>query len=165
MKPMTEWLLRSRSPGGELGLRISCCGSTALKTGPVHPGRFSCLERDSLKVPADEIQDILAAVTIGDDKIVYGSVGYRTVAPPVAPAVTDWRLVSCVGCCKGRRSAIRQRYHVWPRLAAVRASALSKITLDRRVRSCRSRTRARSGSRSADRAGRSSCEIAVTMCF
>ena len=77
------------------------------KKGRIQTGQFgdlAILERDYFAVPSDDIQDITAAMTVVDGKIVYGSGDYSTLAPPVPPAMPDWSPVRTFGGYQHKRA-------------------------------------------------------------
>jgi predicted amidohydrolase YtcJ len=111
------WLVTGRSAGGaqllseehqlnrEQALRLYTVGSAWLSQeeevkGRIAPGQyadFALLNKDFLKVPAEEIKSIEAVLTVTGGKIVYGASSFAKLAPTLPPVSPAWSPVAGFG--------------------------------------------------------------------
>ncbi|MDN5666923.1 MAG: amidohydrolase [Renibacterium salmoninarum] len=88
----------SRTINREEALRLSTVGGAWFSgeetiKGIIAPGQFAdlcLLEEDYFSVPADQINQLRASLTIVDGKVVYGTGEYETLVAPVPEILPTW---------------------------------------------------------------------------
>ena len=181
-----SWLVTGKTLGGltlypaanrldrETALRLWTEANTwfsneAGKKGQIKAGQLAdlaVLSDDYFSVPEDAIQDITSVLTLLGGKPVHGDGDFEDLAPPLPPPMPDWspvrtyrRLPAAGRQWRGSASTPSRR----PTAAApVPAASTATRTPAPWAPTCRPRTRARSGARSAAPAGRSDREAAMS---
>jgi hypothetical protein len=84
------------------------------RKGRLAEGRLAdiaVLSADYLGVPEDEIADIASVLTLVGGKVVHASDEFRTLAPPLPPAMPDWSPVRHYGGYQHARPRVHSPAH------------------------------------------------------
>ena len=119
------WLVTGKTLGGlemyparnrltrEEALRLWTVSNTWFSTeegkkGQIKVGQLAdlaVLDRDAMRVPEDELQDVESVLTLLGGKVVHGAGDYASLAPELPPAMPDWSPVRTFGGYQRRAQA------------------------------------------------------------
>lgn len=117
-----SWLVTGKTLGGlglypqsnlldrETALKLWTSANTWFSTeegkkGQIKVGQladFVLLDADYFSVPSDEIKNITSVLTVLGGRVVHGSGGFSSLAPPLPPAMPDWSPIRDVGGYQSR---------------------------------------------------------------
>lgn len=83
------------------------------KKGQIVTGQLAdliVLDRDYMRVPVDEIQDIESVLTLLGGKVVFGADEFASLSPPLPPAMPDWSPVRTFGGYQKRAAEDDRKY-------------------------------------------------------